>query len=107
MHLGLGDDGHTASLVPGDPVLALRGAESPTVAMTQPYQGRRRMTLTAPAINDADAIVWQVVGEGKRPAVGQLLDGDADIPGSLIRQDGDVQLVVDQAADPESGRTAR
>ncbi|MEE8600476.1 6-phosphogluconolactonase [Euzebya tangerina] len=98
VHLGLGDDGHTASLVPGDPVLDLTGSDAPSVAMTEPYQGRRRMTLTAPTINAAATIVWQVVGGGKAHAVAQLLAEDPSIPGSLIRQARDVHLVMDEAA---------
>lgn len=93
-HLGLGDDGHTASLVPEDPVL---DARSP-VAITQPYDGLRRMTMTASTLNRARRIVWQVVGSSKRQAVTRLLDGDPSVPAHLIRRDDDVWLVVDAAA---------
>jgi 6-phosphogluconolactonase len=58
-HLGLGPDGHTASLVPGDPVLDVSDVD---VALTGPYQGRRRMTLTYPMLNRARRIVWLVTG---------------------------------------------
>ena len=59
VHLGLGPDGHTASLVPGDPVLEVTDA---LVAVTQPYQGHRRMTLTYPALTRADQLLWLVTG---------------------------------------------
>src|SRR5437879_12023103 len=62
VHLGLGPDGHTASLVPGDPVLDVTGAD---VALTGVYQGRRRMTLTYPALNRSRRIVWLVTGRDK------------------------------------------
>src|SRR5262249_52973328 len=62
VHLGLGPDGHTASLVPGDPVLDVQGAD---VALTGVYQGRRRMTLTYPIINRARRILWLVTGGDK------------------------------------------
>src|SRR5580692_1397181 len=66
VHLGLGPDGHTASLVPGDAVLNVTGAD---VASAGPYQGRRRMTLTYPAINRARRILWVVTGTEKTPAL--------------------------------------
>src|SRR5580658_3814113 len=69
VHLGLGPDGHTASLVPGDPVLAVEDAD---VAVTSPYQGRRRMTLTYPVLNRSRRILWvrhgQREGSGTAPA---------------------------------------
>ena len=82
IHLGLGPDGHTASLVPGDPVLKVRDRD---VAITSgSYQGRRRMTLTYPAINRARRIIWQVVGEDKRNALSRMMAGDETIPGGLV-----------------------
>src|SRR2546426_1058330 len=62
VHLGLGPDGHTASLVPEDPVLNVTGSD---VALTGVYQGRRRMTLTYPILNRARRILWLVTGTGK------------------------------------------
>lgn len=82
VHLGLGADGHTASLVPGDPVLQVHDAD---VALTGPYQGRHRMTLTAPRITRARAILWLVTGESKRPALRALLAGDRSIPAGLVQ----------------------
>ena len=63
VHLGLGPDGHTASLVPDDPVLEV--TDTP-VALTRPYQGHRRMTLTYPGLSRADLLLWLVTGEDKR-----------------------------------------
>jgi len=84
VHLGLGADGHTASLVPGDPVLS---ETSRKVALTDTYSGRRRMTLTYSAINRAGAIVWLVSGASKREALARLLAGDRDIPAGMISDD--------------------
>jgi 6-phosphogluconolactonase len=84
VHLGLGADGHTASLVPGDPVLDVTGAD---VAVTRPYQGRRRMTLTFPIINRSRRILWLVTGREKARALVRLRDKDPSIPASRVRQD--------------------
>ena len=93
VHLGLGADGHTASLVPGDDVLQVDDRD---VAMTAEYQGRRRMTLTYPALNRARRIVWEVAGADKAKAVVALVQ-QRDVPAALIAQDS-ATLVVDQAA---------
>jgi 6-phosphogluconolactonase len=81
IHLGLGPDGHTASLVPGDPVLDERDR---TVAVTEPYQGLRRMTLTFPALDSAASIVWLLFGEVKRDALTKLIERDPSIPGARV-----------------------
>lgn len=81
VHLGLGEDGHTASLVPGDPVLELRDAD---VGLTRPYAGRRRMTLTYPVLERARRIVWLVTGAAKRDALARLAAGDASIPAGRV-----------------------
>jgi 6-phosphogluconolactonase len=94
VHLGLGADGHTASLVPGDPVLEVAGTE---VALTQPYQGRRRMTLTYPALNRARRILWLVSGVEKAPMLRRLRDGDPAIPAGRICRDH-VLVIADRAA---------
>ena len=82
VHLGLGPDGHTASLVPGDPVLEVHDR---LVAVTQPYQEHRRMTLTYPALARADEILWLISGEDKRDALSKLLAGDRSIPAGRVQ----------------------
>lgn len=94
VHLGLGPDGHTASLAPGDPVLEI---ENTDVALTAIYQGRRRMTLTYPVLNRARRILWVVTGNEKATMVSRLLDGDCGIPAGRVRSDRAV-LVADCAA---------
>src|SRR5258705_7493126 len=84
VHLGLGADGHTASLVPGDPVLDVTDAD---VAVTRPYQGRRRMTLTFPIINRSRRVLWLVTGREKAGALVRLRNRDPSIPASCVRQD--------------------
>lgn len=81
VHLGLGPDGHTASLVPGDPVLTVRDKD---VAITMDYKGRRRMTLTYPIINRARRILWVVTGNEKVQMLHRLMDGDAAIPAGQV-----------------------
>jgi 6-phosphogluconolactonase len=93
VHLGLGSDGHTASLVPGDPVLQVRDR---LVAVTGAYQGRCRMTLTYPALAAAREIVWLITGDEKRAAVARLLARDTAIPAARIANPR--QLVVCDAA---------
>jgi 6-phosphogluconolactonase len=82
VHLGLGPDGHTASLVPGDPVLEVLDR---LVAVTQPYQEHRRMTLTYPALARADEILWLISGEDKRDALTRLLARDQSIPAGRVQ----------------------
>lgn len=94
VHLGLGDDGHTASLIPGDPVLEV---DDHDVAVTGTYEGRRRMTLTYPALARARQIVWLVTGESKAEAVGQLVRGDRSIAATKVRRDT-ATLLIDPAA---------
>jgi 6-phosphogluconolactonase len=93
-HLGLGPDGHTASLVPGDPVLQVADRD---VAVTGVYMGRNRMTLTYPVLNRARHILWVVTGDEKVKALAQLEAGDTSIPGGRIRRDG-AMVLADQAA---------
>jgi 6-phosphogluconolactonase len=83
-HLGLGPDGHTASLVPGDPVLDVTASD---VAITGPYQSHRRMTLTYPALNRARRVLWLVTGDDKPAMLAKLRAGDRTIPAGRIRAD--------------------
>ena len=97
IHLGLGPDGHTASLVPGDPVLKLTDLD---VAITGVYQGRQRMTLTYPVINRSRFILWLVTGDGKAPMVERLMRGDESIPAGRVQQ-GNALVLADRAATRE------
>ncbi|HEY1336366.1 MAG TPA: 6-phosphogluconolactonase [Bryobacteraceae bacterium] len=98
VHLGLGPDGHTASLVPGDPVLDVNDAD---VALSGPYQGRRRMTLTYPMLNRARRILWVVTGAEKAGMAKRLLDGDRGIPAGRVSRDRAL-LLADSAAAGQS-----
>jgi 6-phosphogluconolactonase len=94
IHLGLGPDGHTASLVPGDPVLQVTDMD---VALTGVYQGRRRMTLTYPVIDRARRILWLVTGSEKVGALARLRKADPSIPAGRVSQDRAV-IFADRAA---------
>ena len=96
VHLGLGEDGHTASLIPGDPILEVHG---PLVAVTGEYQGWRRMTLTYPALARAHEIVWLVTGESKREPLAKLLAGEESIPAARIMNESQL-VIADEAAAP-------
>jgi 6-phosphogluconolactonase len=93
-HLGLGPDGHTASLVPGDPVLEVKDAD---VALTGIYQNRRRMTLTYPIINRSRRVLWLVTGSEKTEMLARLQTGDVSIPAGRVGRDRAVVL-ADRAA---------
>lgn len=99
IHLGLGPDGHTASLVPGDPVLQVTNAD---VAVTGPYQNHPRMTLTYPVLNRARKILWVVTGAEKAGPVVRLLNRDTSIPAGRVEQTSSV-LFADKAAAEKLG----
>lgn len=94
VHLGLGGDGHTASLVPGDPVL---GVDDRDVALTGTYQGRRRMTLTYPALDRARSVLFLIIGRDKGPAIHRLIERDPSIPAARIAV-ADQRAIVDGTA---------
>jgi len=96
VHLGLGRDGHTASLVPGDPVLDVHDRP---VAVTQEHEGYRRLTLTYPALDAAKEVVWLVTGESKRDPLSRLLARDLSIPAARVGNEHQ-RVVIDRAADP-------
>jgi 6-phosphogluconolactonase len=95
VHLGLGPDGHTASLIPGDPVLDVTDKD---VALTGIYQGRHRLTLTYPMINRARKILWLITGSEKREMLQRLLDSDLSIPAGRISQEYAIILADKDAA---------
>jgi len=94
VHLGLGAAGHTASLVPGDPVLNVTDSD---VALTGVYQGRRRMTLTYPILNRSRRILWVVTGSDKVDALARLRDADGSIPAGRIQREN-AAILADRAA---------
>jgi len=96
VHLGLGPDGHTASLVPGDPVLDITDAD---VSLTGIYQGRRRMTLTYPTLNRCRRVLWLVTGSDKAGMLVRLRDGDLSIPAGRVRRDHALVLANRAAAE--------
>ena len=95
VHLGLGPDGHTASLVPDDPVLDVIDRD---VALAGPYQGRRRMTLTYPTLNRARRILWLVTGDEKTGMLARLHEADPSIPAGRVQQDQALVLADRPAA---------
>jgi 6-phosphogluconolactonase len=94
VHLGLGPDGHTASLVPGDPVLEVADRD---VGLAGPYQARRRMTLTYPTLDRARRILWVVTGSEKAGMLVRLRDGDRTIPGGRVCRDN-ARVLADRGA---------
>jgi 6-phosphogluconolactonase len=99
-HMGIGPDGHTASLVPGDPVLEV---DDRRVAVTAgEYEGVRRMTLTYPELHRVRRLLWVVTGEKKVDALRKLLARDPSIPAGRVEPDGDSLILADRAAAPDS-----
>jgi 6-phosphogluconolactonase len=98
-HLGIGPDGHTASLVPADPILEVTDRR---VAVTAgEYQGVRRMTLTYPELERVRTLLWVVTGEEKVDALRKLLDQDPSTPSGRLRPGGDSLILADRAAAPD------
>ena len=100
IHLGLGEDGHTASLFPGDPALEERSAWVVAVHAIKPPP--ERLSLTFPVLNAARAVLFLVQGAGKRTALAGLLARDRRLPASRVEPaDGELRLIVDRAALPD------
>ncbi len=97
VQLGMGSDGHTASLIPDDPILSVSDRD---VALSAEYQGRVRMSLTWPALDRAKELLWLIAGESKRDAVRLFLDNDPSIPATLPTQ-ARATVLLDAAANPD------
>jgi 6-phosphogluconolactonase len=95
VHLGLGDDGHTASWPPGDSVAAVTDAD---VGVSGIYRGRRRMTLTPPAVNRSRVVLWMVTGPDKARVLDRMRAGDPTLPASLVRSERSLVLADQSAA---------
>jgi len=93
VHLGLGDDGHTASWPPGDSVVD----STDLVALSGEYRGHVRMTLTPLAVNAARHRLVLAAGPDKAVPMERWLLGDPDVPVHLVRR-SDTVVVIDQAA---------
>ncbi|HEX8958273.1 MAG TPA: 6-phosphogluconolactonase, partial [Solirubrobacterales bacterium] len=99
--LGLGENGHTASLIPGDPVLDV--ADRRVAVTAGEYEGLRRMTLTFPALDAARRVLWVVAGEEKRDALAKLLAGDRSIPAGRVENEESTVVADEAAAGRRSG----
>jgi len=95
VHLGMGDDGHTASWPPGDPVVNVTDSDA---ARCGEFNGRVRLTLTVPAVNRARVVMFEISGADKAPVVAALVEGSTAIPASHVRRDGTVVLLDEAAA---------
>ena len=102
--LGVGDNGHTASLFPGDPALDERVRWA--VGVTHPSSEPRvpRVTLTYPTLDNSRVIAFLATGAGKREIVARTRAGDPSLPASRVRAVGSLHWFVDRAAAPEPER---
>jgi len=99
VHLGLGTEGDTAALLPGDPVLDITDAD---VALTGVRHGRQWMTLTYPLIDRARSRLWVVTGSDKTEMLARLRDRDRSIPAGRICQEH-AYVVADRMAAGDPG----
>src|SRR5207302_3175398 len=98
IHLGLGEDGHTASLFPGSPALK-EGRALIAQVHDAPKPPPDRLTLTLPVLNAARAVLFMVQGTSKRPALARVLRRDPALPASHVQPlDGELHFIVDRAA---------
>jgi 6-phosphogluconolactonase len=97
IHLGLGEDGHTASLFPGDPALDEQRALVRAVYASKPPP--QRLTFTLPVLNAARAVLFMVQGVSKREALARVLRRDRALPAGRVRPvEGELQFIVDREA---------
>jgi len=101
VHLGIGEDGHTASLFSDDALLQERQR---WVGVSRRYRDHRRLTLTLPTLNQARSVVWLVVGAGRRGVLARLRDGDLSIPAGRVQRDRAV-VFTDLDAAPATERS--
>jgi 6-phosphogluconolactonase len=94
--LGMGEDGHTASLFPGSPALGVRGAR--VVPVRGPKPPFRRMTITPPVIESAREVLVLVAGAGKAEALARALDGPLDVVRVPVQLALGGTWIVDEAA---------
>jgi 6-phosphogluconolactonase len=99
VHLGLGADGHTASLLPDDTALE----SNADVIVSRPYQGFRRLSLSLPLISAARERLWLVTGTEKSRALKSLIDGDRTVPAGRVARDN--ATVFHSLPDPFPGQT--
>ena len=95
VHLGLGSDGHTASLVPGSKVVDITDR---AVSWVEEYQGHRRLTLTRPVLRAARCQIWLVVGSSKANAASQLIESRGDSPATAVAAGAEATVFLDAAA---------
>lgn len=93
--LGLGSDGHTASLFPGTPVLTERNR---WVAAVVGVKSEPRVTLTYPALESSRHVAFLVAGKEKKESFSQLQQGNAELPAARLRPTGSLCLFADMAA---------
>jgi 6-phosphogluconolactonase len=98
--LGLGDDGHTASLIPGEPVLNERERWVAAVSHGRP---ETRITLTYPPIESSRHIAFLVSGAAKRDILQKVRTQSAEVPAARLRPLGDLTFLADRAAAGEQG----
>jgi 6-phosphogluconolactonase len=93
--LGVGDDGHTASLIPGQDVVEERREWVGGVSKGRP---ETRLTLTFPALESSAAVAFLLQGEGKQSILDRLLSGDDSVPAGMLRPVGEIFWFADRAA---------
>src|SRR6202042_1561882 len=94
LQLGLGDDGHTASLAPGDPVLEVVDRD---IWYVESFNGLARMTMTYPLLDGTRRLLWLAVGSTKAEMCRRLVAADVTIPAGRVKQEGAILVLDDDA----------